>query len=59
MACWPRKVIAGCRGKVRHASHGKAEAHVRALRRKEDEHSPDALGAYYCVKCRSWHVGHK
>lgn len=60
MAWWPEKVLRGCRGKRRHRSKGKAEAHIRHLKRLEtDTKDPETLNAYYCVKCRSWHVGHK
>lgn len=52
---FPPKVMRGCLGKMRHASQGKADAHMRALKRSGDEHD---LRSYFCVRCKHWHVGH-
>ena len=48
-----------CR-KVTHPSRGKAEAHRRALIRKEEAEGRDAshLATYYCWRCHGYHVGH-
>ena len=48
-----------CR-KVTHATRGKAEAHRRALIRKEEAEGREArtLVTYYCWRCHGYHVGH-
>lgn len=56
---FPPKVLAGCLGKVRHRSQGKAEAAVRSLVRLGLDAGGGELRAYFCVRCRSWHVGHR
>lgn len=58
MRWWPQKVLRGCAGKRRHKSQGKAEAHVRALKKVEDPEA-DRLTTYFCVRCHGYHVGHK
>ena len=49
-----------CR-KVTHASRGKAEAHRRALVRKEESEGRETcvLVTYYCWRCQGYHVGHR
>ena len=57
---FPPKVMNGCMGKQRHPTQGKALAAKRALERL-DEREGAAGGevkAYFCVRCKSWHVGH-
>ncbi len=43
-----------CKGKVRHESAQHAWAHVRALRKRDD----DRMNTYHCQFCGGWHVGH-
>lgn len=60
MAWWPPKVLVGCRGKARHMSKGAADASIRSLQRRGlDEPDRGELRAYFCVRCRTWHVGHR
>lgn len=47
-----------CR-KQRHVSQGKAEAAIRALKRRGlDRANEGVLEAYRCPRCLAWHVGH-
>lgn len=57
---FPPKVMAGCVGKQRHASKGKAEAAIRGLQRRGlDEPERGRLHAYFCNRCGCYHVGHR
>jgi hypothetical protein len=53
-----RTIVKGCRGKHRHASHGAAEAHVRALQRADDRagRAESIYATYWCFACQGWHV---
>jgi len=42
-------------GKHRHPSQGAAEAHVRALEKRDGNPVPQV--PYWCWRCRAWHVG--
>jgi len=44
-----------CRGKHRHKSEGAAMAHVRSLKRLDEDVN---VSAYRCPFCKKWHVGH-
>jgi len=45
--------------KIGHPSRGKAEAHVRAMKKRSDSVIDAAhLGVYHCSVCRQWHTGH-
>lgn len=47
--CWPKEA---------HPSQGKAEAHLRALARRDERDAAD-LNTYACRWCDGWHVGHR
>lgn len=47
-----------CRGKHKHPSKGKAEAHIRHLEKTKFV-APGTMRAYACGRCVYWHVGHK
>lgn len=47
-----------CRGKERHKSMGKAEAHIRHLVRRGMV-AEGEMRAYPCVVCCYYHIGHK
>jgi hypothetical protein len=59
---FPAKVIRGCVGKKRHRSEGLAEAAARSLKRYEERNdivSDRPIDVYWCVRCKSYHVGHR
>jgi hypothetical protein len=48
-----------CKGKIRHATQGVAEAACRSLmRRGMDRAEEGRLNVYWCPRCLRWHVGH-
>jgi rubrerythrin len=48
--CWPKE---------QHASMGKAEAHLRAMKRRDERlRDSDTLRAYRCRHCGYYHTGH-
>lgn len=58
-ALFPDVAARQCR-KVGHKSQGKAEAHLRAMRRRAETCvDPDALATYRCGRCGLWHTGHE
>jgi hypothetical protein len=53
------RLARSCWRKVRHASEGKARAHLRQmLKRAETVDRPETLGVYRCAQCGGWHTGH-
>jgi hypothetical protein len=54
---WPKKVLRGCKGKVKHPTLGKAQAAARALAKLEDR-PVDEINSYFCCRCRGYHIGH-
>ena len=46
-----------CKGKVKHASQGKADAAVRSVY-KRYPHEEGRWAAYFCKCCGKYHMGH-
>ena len=48
-----------CKGKIRHATRGLAEAACRSLIRRGMARAEEGrLNVYWCPRCLCWHVGH-
>ena len=48
-----------CKGKIRHATRGVAEAACRSLMRRGMGRAEEGrLNVYSCPRCLCWHVGH-
>lgn len=47
-----------CGTKHKHASMGKAMAHIRSVRRRFGDDAAAGMVAYRCRFCKAWHVGH-
>jgi hypothetical protein len=50
--------VRSCVQKHPHKSRGAALAHIRSIERRDLETALH-LQPYFCVYCKSWHVGHK